>query len=136
MYTYAALASLGDDVYHEPSTLALEAHMAKLTGKEAALFMPSGTMSNQIALRTHLRQPPYSVLCDHRAHIAGYLIIGVSVLVAILTKCRYEAGGVSFHSGAHLECVMPANRNNLVILAGIEYSQTNLPQGTTLHWKM
>ena len=72
MYAYAALASLGDDVYHEPSTIALEAHMAKLTGKEAALFMPSGTMSNQIALRTHLKQPPYSVLCDHRAHIARY----------------------------------------------------------------
>ena len=46
--------------------------MAKLTGKEAALFLPSGTMSNQIALRTHLKQPPYAVLCDHRAHINTY----------------------------------------------------------------
>ena len=69
MYLYASLATLGDDVYHEPSTIALEGHMAKLTGKEAALFLPSGTMSNQIALRTHLKQPPYAVLCDHRAHI-------------------------------------------------------------------
>lgn len=69
MYLYASFASLGDDVYHEPATAALEAHMAKLTGKEAALFLPSGTMSNQIALRSHLKQPPYSVLCDHRAHI-------------------------------------------------------------------
>lgn len=48
---------------------ALEAHIAKLTGKEAGLFLPSGTASNQIALRTHLKQPPYSVLCDHRSHI-------------------------------------------------------------------
>ena len=69
MYLYAARASVGDDVYHEPCTKALEAHMAKITGKEAALFIPSGTMSNQIALRTHLKQPPYAVLCDHRAHI-------------------------------------------------------------------
>jgi threonine aldolase len=69
MYLYAAKASMGDDVYHEPSTKALEAHLAKITGKEAALFLPSGTMSNQIALRTHLVQPPYSVLLDHRAHI-------------------------------------------------------------------
>lgn len=69
MYTYAALASMGDDVYHEPCTKALEAHVASITGKEAALFLPSGTMSNQIALRTHLKQPPYTVLCDHRAHI-------------------------------------------------------------------
>jgi 7-keto-8-aminopelargonate synthetase-like enzyme len=53
----------------EPSTNALEVHIAQLTGKEAALFVPSGAASNQIALRTHLMQPPYSVMCDHRAHI-------------------------------------------------------------------
>lgn len=69
MYTYAIQASLGDDVYEEPTTQALEKHVAQLAGKEAALFMPSGTMSNQIALRTHLKQPPYSVLVDVRAHI-------------------------------------------------------------------
>ena len=74
MYLYAARASVGDDVYHEPCTKALEAHMAKITGKEAALFVPSGTMSNQIALRTHLKQPPYAVLCDHRAHIVRYVV--------------------------------------------------------------
>lgn len=73
MYAYAVRASLGDDVYDEPSMKRLEAHMANLTGKEAALFIPSGTMSNQLALRTHLKQPPYSVLCDHRAHIARYV---------------------------------------------------------------
>lgn len=72
MYAYAVHASLGDDVYSEPSTKALEAHVAQLAGKEAALFMPSGTMSNQIALRTHLKQPPYSVLTDLRAHINKY----------------------------------------------------------------
>ena len=73
MYLYAVRASVGDDVYHEPCTKALEAHMAKITGKEAALFVPSGTMSNQLALRTHLKQPPYAVLCDHRAHIVRYV---------------------------------------------------------------
>jgi threonine aldolase len=60
MQSYAALASLGDDVYGEPCTQSLEKHIAKITGKEAALFLPSGTMSNQIALRTHLIQPPHS----------------------------------------------------------------------------
>jgi len=72
MKAYAAAATLGDDVYGDPCTMALEAHMAQLTGKEAALFLPSGTMSNQIALRTHLKQPPYSVLTDHRSHIYKY----------------------------------------------------------------
>ncbi|KAI0961283.1 hypothetical protein AcW1_000406 [Taiwanofungus camphoratus] len=98
MYAYAVRASLGDDVYDEPSMKRLEAHMANLTGKEAALFIPSGTMSNQLALRTHLKQPPYSVLCDHRAHIA-----------------RYEAGGTAFHSGAQLDTVIPANGHHLTL---------------------
>ena len=76
MYAYAVQASLGDDVYEaEPSTNALEEHIAKLTGKEAALFVASGTMSNQLALRTHLKQPPYSVLADHRSHIHKWVYI-------------------------------------------------------------
>ncbi|KAJ7630715.1 pyridoxal phosphate-dependent transferase [Roridomyces roridus] len=98
MYEYATLATLGDDVYFEPSTKALEDHMAKITGKEAALFVPSGTASNQIALRTHLIQPPYSILCDHRAHIE-----------------KYEAGGTAFHSGAAVTTVIPSNGHHLTL---------------------
>lgn len=69
MNAYALRASLGDDVYFEPSTAFLETHVAKITGKEAGLFLPTGTMSNQVAIRTHLQQPPYSVITDARAHI-------------------------------------------------------------------
>jgi threonine aldolase len=92
MYEYATQASLGDDVYHDPNTAALEAHMAQLFGKEAALFVASGTMSNQLAMRTHLKQPPYSVLCDHRSHIYA---------------C--EAGGMALYSGAQAIPVIPSN---------------------------
>ncbi|KAJ3528636.1 hypothetical protein NM688_g7970 [Phlebia brevispora] len=112
MYQYAVNASLGDDVYNEPCTLALEAHMAKLTGKEAALFLPSGTMSNQIALRTHLKQPPYSVLCDQRAHINNY-----------------EAGGTAFHSGAHTIPVIPSNKHHLTL----EDVRANIVLGSDVH---
>jgi threonine aldolase len=98
MYSYATLATLGDNVYFEPSTAALEAHIAQITGKEAGLFVPSGTASNQIALRTHLKQPPYSVLCDHRAHIY-----------------KYEAGGAAFHSGAAVIAVVPTNKHHLTL---------------------
>jgi len=98
MLAYASLATLGDDVYFEPSTAALEAHIATLTGKEAGIFLPSGTASNQIALRTHLKQPPYSVLCDNRAHIN-----------------KYEAGGAAFHSGATLITVAPSNTHHLTL---------------------
>jgi threonine aldolase len=62
--------SLLDDVFQEdPATNELEAYVAERTGKEAGLFVLSGTMGNQLALRSLLIQPPYSVLCDYRAHI-------------------------------------------------------------------
>ncbi|MCO5611634.1 hypothetical protein L7F22_065888 [Adiantum nelumboides] len=52
----------------------------------------SGTLSNQLCLRTWLLQPPYAVICDHRAHIH-----------------RHEAGGVAYHSGAAVELIQPSN---------------------------
>ncbi|KAH7162368.1 pyridoxal phosphate-dependent transferase [Dactylonectria estremocensis] len=65
-------ASVNDDIYDtegDPSVKALEAKLIKLTGKEAALWVVSGTQGNQICLRTHLTQPPHTVLLDHRAHV-------------------------------------------------------------------
>jgi threonine aldolase len=62
--------TLLDDVFEEDATTNdLEAHVAALAGKEAGLFVLSGTMGNQLALRSLLTQPPYGILCDHRAHI-------------------------------------------------------------------
>lgn len=114
MYSYALQASLSDDVFSEPTVNSLETHIAKLTGKEAAVFMPSGTMSNQVALRTHLVQPPYSVLCDYRSHINRYVFMSLSPDHAF-TPGRYEAGGAAFHSGAHTVAVIPSNRHHLTL---------------------
>jgi threonine aldolase len=77
---------------------ALEAHCASIAGKEAGVFVPSGTAGNQIALRSHLKQPPHTVLCDYRAHIY-----------------RYEAGGAGFHSGAAVTAVVPTNGHHLTV---------------------
>jgi threonine aldolase len=78
-----ARAEVGDDVYGEdPSVRELEAHVARLLGKEAALFVPSGTMSNQIALRVHT-EPGDEVLVAEAAHMswdesgAGAALAGV-----------------------------------------------------------
>ena len=66
-------ATLLDDVTEEDATTAsLEAHVAALAGKEAGLFVLSGTMGNQVALRSLLTQPPHAVLCDYRSHIVQY----------------------------------------------------------------
>ncbi|HEX9102048.1 MAG TPA: low-specificity L-threonine aldolase, partial [Polyangia bacterium] len=63
-----ARAAVGDDVYGEdPSVNALQERVAALLGKEAALFVPSGTMANQIAISVHTR-PGDEVLVSHGAH--------------------------------------------------------------------
>ncbi|KAI1493704.1 l-allo-threonine aldolase [Biscogniauxia mediterranea] len=91
--------TLLDDVFEEdPTTADLEAHVAALTGKPAALFVLSGTMGNQIALRSLLTQPPHSVLSDHRSHII-----------------KYEAGGVASLCGAMVNPVVPANGKFLTL---------------------
>lgn len=76
-------APVGDDVLGEdPTVNALQAEAAALFGMEAALFCPSGTMTNQLAIRLHTR-PGDEVICSELAHI--YL---------------YEGGGIAANSGA------------------------------------
>jgi threonine aldolase len=63
-----AKADVGDDVYGEdPTVKALEGRVAQLLGKESALFVPSGTMANQIALLVHTR-PGYEVVVGEGTH--------------------------------------------------------------------
>jgi len=65
--------SLLDDVFQEDiTTQDLEAHCATLCGKQDGLFVLSGTMGNQLALRSLLTQPPHGVVCDRRSHIVKY----------------------------------------------------------------
>ena len=65
-------AEVGDDVYGEDPTInRLQERAAALLGKEAALYVPSGTMANQLALRV-LARPGTEVLCAARAHVFRY----------------------------------------------------------------
>ncbi len=65
-------AEVGDDVFGEdPTVNLLEERVADLLGKEAALYVPSGTMSNQIGVRCHT-QPGDEMLCDVNCHIYNY----------------------------------------------------------------
>lgn len=74
-------ASVGDAVYDEDSdTVELEEYLAELTGKDAGLYCVSGTLANQIGIRTHLHQPPYSILCDYRSHIYVHEGAGLAML--------------------------------------------------------
>lgn len=67
-----AAADVGDDVFRDdPTVLELEERVAALLGKEAALFVPSGTMANQIAVRVHCA-PGTELICHAGAHVFNY----------------------------------------------------------------
>lgn len=94
MLALVSSASIGDSVYNEDSdTLALEKKVAAMTGHEAGLFCVSGTLSNQIALRTHLHQPPHSILCDHRSHVYVYEAGGLATLSQAMVTPVHAANG-------------------------------------------
>jgi threonine aldolase len=81
-------AKVGDDVFGEdPSINELESMAAQYFGLEAALYCPSGTMSNQIAIKCHT-QPGDEVICEKNAHI--YI---------------YEGGGIAFNSGSQVRAL-------------------------------
>ncbi len=94
-------AELGDDVFHEdPTVNDLEARVAELLGKEAALFVPSGTMSNQIGIKVHT-QPGDEMLCDVNCHIYNYESGGPAVLSGV--TCRTLEGDFGILDVSQLE---------------------------------
>lgn len=79
MLNYMMKAEVGDDVFREdPTVLDLESKVAEMFGKEAALFTPSGTMANQIAINIHT-EPGQQVVCDKTAHIYNFENGGIAV---------------------------------------------------------
>ncbi|MES1176745.1 MAG: GntG family PLP-dependent aldolase [Myxococcales bacterium] len=86
-------APVGDDVYGEdPSVIELEQRTAELLGKESALFVPSGTMGNQIALLVHTR-PGDEVVIGEGAHVAFYES-GAGAALAGVQFAQAGAGGL------------------------------------------
>ena len=88
-------AEVGDDVFGlDPTVNALEAYVAELFGHEAAVFCPSGTMTNQLAIKVHTRALD-EVICDHDSHI-----------------WHYESAGFAWHSGVRIN-PLPGERGKL-----------------------
>lgn len=113
-------APVGDDVYGEdPTVNALQEEVAALLGKEAALFTPSGTMANQLAIGVHTR-PGDEVVCVERAHVRNY-----------------EHGGASANFGVSFRTV-PSRNGEMTLdeikeaAAGTAY---HLPRVSLLSWE-
>jgi len=89
-----AAAEVGDDVYGEdPTVNLLEERVAELLGKEAALFMPSGTMSNLIGLMVHC-QPGDEFICEAGCHIFNYEQAGYAQIGGIAVQPLTGINGV------------------------------------------
>jgi threonine aldolase len=88
-----AAAEVGDDVYGEdPTVNALEAEVAEMFGHEAALFTPTGSMANQIAVQL-LVPPATELLCDADAHVVTYEIGAAAAYGGVSTRTWPVAGG-------------------------------------------
>ena len=85
-------AEVGDDVFgQDPTVRKLEEKVAGLFGKAAAVFCPSGTMTNQIAIKVHT-QPLDELICEETSHVY-----------------QYETGGYAFHSGVAVNLIRGLN---------------------------
>ncbi len=105
-------AEVGDDVFREdPSVNALEERLAALFGKEAGLFCPSGTMTNQLAIRMHT-EPGCEVICHREAHVY-----------------KYEGGGIAVNSHCSVK-LTEGNRGRLT--AGDVQQSINNPNDVHL----
>ncbi len=99
-----AAAEVGDDVYGEdPTVNLLERRAAEVFGREAALFVPSGTMGNQIAIRL-LTQPGQEVIAESRAHILDFEMATTAVFSGCLIRAVPAEGGIL--TWKHIEAVI------------------------------
>ena len=106
-------AKVGDDVLgDDPSVKSLESLAAEMFGMESAIFCPSGTMTNQIAIKCHT-QPGDEVVCETGSHIY-----------------QYEGGGIAFNSGASVKLIS-GDRGRITasqILEAINADDVHKPQ--------
>ena len=112
MLAFMQSAPVGDDVFGEdPSIISLERITAAKFGMEAGLFCPSGTMTNQLAIKTHT-QAGDEVICDELSHIY-----------------QYEGGGIAFNSGCSVK-LLHGDRGRVTadqVLAGINAEDVHKP---------
>jgi threonine aldolase len=89
-----ATAEVGDDVLGEdPTVNLLQELTASLLGKEAGLFVPSGTMANQVAIKTHIR-PGDEIIVDSNAHVFYYECAATAVISGGQFRCLHGEHGI------------------------------------------
>jgi threonine aldolase len=117
-------AETGDDVYAEdPTVRALEERTAALFGHEAALFVPSGTMGNQIGMRL-VAEPGQEVLCDADAHVVTYEMGAAAAIFGLSTRTVVSDRGL-LDADALIAQVRPQGDSYLTGTAAIAVENTH-----------
>jgi threonine aldolase len=125
MRTAMAEADVGDDAYREdPTVRRLETLAAALLGKEAALYVPSGTMANQVALRT-LGVPGTEVLCAARAHVYRHERAASAVNAGVQLRPLPDADGL-LHAG-DVDHALAGAAHHLPELSALFLENTHMP---------
>lgn len=88
-------AQVGDDVYQDDPTInKLEALAAKMVGKEAAMFVPSGTMGNQVSIMTHLRERGNEIIVSDECHVVAHEVGAAAVLSQAFARTLHYENGI------------------------------------------
>lgn len=117
-------AEVGDDEYGEdPTVNRLEEMAAGLTGKDRAMFVPSGTMANQLALRL-LGRAGTDVLCAERAHVFRYEAAAAAQNAGVQLRPLADADG--FMTGAQLEAACADQAHHLPPLSAVAIENTHM----------
>jgi threonine aldolase len=120
-----AEAEVGDDAYGEdPTVNRLESLAAALLGKEAALFTPSGTMANQLALRV-LGRPGTEVLCGERAHVYRYEQASAAGNAGVQLRPLPDGGGVL--APGDVARAVTAQQHHFPELSALAIENTHMP---------
>ena len=111
-------ATVGDDVYGEdPTVNALEEYVAEILGKEAAMYVSSGTMSNQVAVRTHT-EPGDEILIDENSHIYFYEAGGTAALSGVI--CSLISGERGVFGAKEMEAVISEKEPHTTIMRPVD----------------
>ena len=125
-------AEVGDDVYGEdPTVNALEARVAALLGHEAGLFVPSGSLGNQLGLRL-LAGPAQEIVCDSLAHIARAELGAAAAFSGITFRTWPATRGAARRRGGRAELIAPDAGPYLVSTAAIALENTHNFGGGTV----
>jgi threonine aldolase len=131
MRAVIAAAPVGDDVYHDdPTVNSLEERVAEMFGKEAAVFTPSGSLANQLAIRT-LVSPGEELLCESNSHIVR-AELGAAATFSGITTRTWSANRGLLVADAAIELARPDSGPYLVSTTAIAVENTHNFGGGTI----